>query len=272
VTVAALALDWTPLLEALAALSDKGLIRQRNRFLAPLQRGVESAWARFFRQQGAWWIEERLPRLRTLVEAAQPLPGPGERELAALDDFTDDGRAVRITLTAVGQGLEGGAARAIAQLGLSMSFDLTNPRAIFYMQQAGGNLVRGLNQTSRNRLRAVLVEGIENGWSYGRLASRVRVLFADFSRARALTIARTELGNAYSESTVIVGDSLRAQGLQVEKRWIAVQTEPAEPCRVNANQGWIPMNRAFASGDARPLQHPRCRCGLVLRTRSRDAG
>lgn len=265
--MAALTLDWAPLLEALGKLSLSAIIRSKDRILRPLRRTLEAAWAHWFRQQGAWWIEERLHRLRTLVEAAQPLPGPGERALADLDDFPNDGRALRITLTAAGQAMEGSASRTIAQLGLGINFDLKNPRAVHYMDQVGANLVRGLNRTSRDRLRTLLSEGIENGWSYSRLASRVRVLFADFSRARALTIARTELGNAYSEVTVIVGDSLRAQGLQVEKRWVAVQTDPGEPCRVNANQGWIPMNATFSSGDARPLQHPRCKCVLVLRTR-----
>jgi F like protein len=265
--MAALALDWTPLIEALEKFSARASIRARASALRPLQSVVEKAWATHFRRQGEWWIENHLPRLRSLVEAAQPLPGPGERALDALDDFDAD-RAMSVTLTQVGRAMEAGAARAFATLEAGLSFTLSNPRAAHHMDQIGANLVRGLNLTSRDRLRTLLTEGIESGWSYSRLASRVRVLFADFSRSRALTIARTELGNAYSEATVIVGDSLRAQGLQVEKRWVAVQNEPGEPCRVNANQGWIPMGQVFSSGDVRPLQHPNCKCALVVRTRT----
>lgn len=259
-------IDWLPLLEATDRLSGQSLRRSQERFLAPLRRQVTSAWARYFRRQGAWWIEEHLPTLRLLVEAAVPLPGRGEQVIRALDEYDDGGRALEVTLQAAGRAMETAASRAIAQLGAQISFTLANPRAVAYMDRVGANLVAGLNRTSRDQLRTVLAQGIDAGWSYGRLATAIRRKFDDFSRSRALMITRTELGNAYTEGTAIIGRDLQAQGLRMEKRWIALADDRVEPeCSANAAQQWIPMNATFSGGTAQPLQHPLCRCSIILR-------
>jgi hypothetical protein len=50
----------------------------------------------------------------------------------------------------------------------------------------------------------------------------------------------------------------------MEKLWLT-DGNPCEVCEENSIAGWIPITRAFPSGDHEPLAHPNCRCSLEVR-------
>lgn len=258
---------WLELLEATDAVLAQRIRRSRNRALAPLARKVEKAWAVYFRKQGAWWTTERLSSIGVSEATSRRLPGKAESALRSLSEFDDGGRTLQATLSEVGNAMILGGRELIKRLAIDISFSLANPRAVSYMERRGAELVTQINETSRKRLRTILSTGIDEGWSYSKLASAIRTRFEDFSRQRARAIAITELGNAYTESMSIVGHQLQAQGIKMQKRWITVGDSRVDPidCAPNGAAGWIPMKQLFPSGAAQPLAHTLCRCALDLR-------
>lgn len=153
-------------------------------------------------------------------------------------------------------------------------FDLKNPRAVAYLEAHGAELVRGIDETTRDYIRTVITEGAAKGWSYDRMARAITARYSEFAvgrpqlhiDSRAHMIAVTEVGNAYAEGNLQVAQGLAAAGIPMEKRWDTVGDERvSELCQGNEAAGWIPLEEAFPSGHMRPLGHPACRCDLLSR-------
>lgn len=88
-----------------------------------------------------------------------------------------------------------------------------------------------------------------------------------FSPQRAEVIARTEVRNALAEGALA---GAKAVGMD-EKRWLLSNDEGVCPvCEANAEQGYIAIGEAFASGDEAPLAHPNCRCDAVFRRKPKE--
>lgn len=97
----------------------------------------------------------------------------------------------------------------VAELGIA--FDLDDAATREYLRSAGSN-IRGITETTRDQVRAALIEGQQAGEGIPQLAARLQQLPA-FNRARAITVSRTELGHSanlaaiqnYRSSGVVVG-------------------------------------------------------------------
>src|SRR5258706_7911150 len=188
-------------------------------------------------------------------------------ELDSAFDFSAlDDQMIALIQEFVERGLTYGAQALIAQFDVDTVFSLANPRAVAYTENYATTMVKGLNETSKATLRDVLARGVDNGWSYDRVARAMRDVFNTFSSTRAKLIAVTEMGNAYQEGNLIVARDLADSGLTIEKHWLTVGDDRVDPdCSANAKEKWIPVDNAFSSGGQRPLAHPRCRCVLQYR-------
>jgi hypothetical protein len=82
---------------------------------------------------------------------------------------------------------------------------------------------------------------------------------AAFSEARASMVARTELAKMDMEANAA---SWKESGLVSEKIWLLAQN-PCDTCEGNAQQGAIPLDDSFDSGDMEPPAHPNCSCDLA---------
>lgn len=155
------------------------------------------------------------------------------------------------------------------------SFDLANPLAVRYVAEHGAEMVTRINDTTRDYLRTVIQRGVDEGWSYDRIAKAITERYSEFAvgrpqqhiDSRAHMIAVTETGNAYEAGNRIVAESLGGYGLDMEKSWLTAQDDRvcSDECQINEAQGWIPMQEPFASGDQQPLAHPSCRCSALYR-------
>lgn len=172
------------------------------------------------------------------------------------------------------QGLVHGAGAVIADLGLEIAFNLRNPRAVQYLNAHGVPNVRGINDTTRSYLQTVITQGVEEGWSYQRMAKAIKDRYREFAvgvpqqhiRSRAELIAVTEAGNAYEAGSSIVVRDLQDAGLRMEKSWLTVADARVDPhCKANEAQGWIPFDEPFGDGSMQPLSHPACRCTALYR-------
>jgi uncharacterized protein with gpF-like domain len=181
---------------------------------------------------------------------------------------------------AAGAGMEAGAAALGKQLEIDTGFDLTNPRAVDYLDAHGAEYVAGINETTRERIRTIVRDGAKRGASYTEVANEIADMFVEFAgsssivdillnnvqRSRAEVVAITELGNAYEAGNRIVVDDLAAGGLEMQKSWLTVGDERVDPhCSENQGAGWIPLEDAFPSGHQQPLAHPNCRCTALYR-------
>lgn len=243
--------------------------RRRTRALADATRKAELALAAAFRTQGKLLLDA-LPALRG--QFAEALREGTAEDFEPLFD-----RAELATLDVVEkslkelmrEGLVKGARVGIADLKATIRFDLAHPTAVAYVEDYGADLVRGINDTTRTRVRAIMARAVEEGWSYSRTAEELTDLYQGFAvgkpqlhiDSRAHLIAVQEAGQAYEAGTLLVGQELAAMGLEVEKSWLTVGDDRvSEICRTNAAAGWIPLQQSYPSGHERPLGHVACRC------------
>lgn len=175
--------------------------------------------------------------------------------------------AVQLSLTAAAEEL-------IGELEVDYAFDLANPLAVTYIEEHGAELVTGINETTREYLRTIIHQGIDEGWSYDRMARAITARFAEFAvgrpqehiKSRAHLISITEVGQAYEAGNEIVVRDLVDAGLRMEKSWSTVGDNRVDPhCKENEAQGWIPFDEPFGDGSMRPLAHPACRCTALYR-------
>jgi hypothetical protein len=278
---------------ALIPILDRFLEAQANvtkwRALSPVSRETARAVAVVFRDQGDRLLkatdaraqEARVRRFWagqwTLREAVTPDQWETEFDQVATDTAPD---LIAVIQTAAEIGLTIGAEMLIAELAAGTAFDLKNPRAVAYLEAHGAELVKGINDTTKARMRTLLANGAREGLSYTEIANQIDAMFDGFSQtsitnflldrqkwSRSEIVAITEVGNAYEAGNSIVVADLQAAGLVMEKKWLTVGDNDVDEvqCKPNQAQGWILVSDAFQSGHMQPLAHPLCRCTTLYR-------
>lgn len=258
---------------ALDAFSEAMREIQRDRDLLPLELEFEVLIALAFARQGERFLGY-LDQLRLPPQDPAPL---GEAIWAPLFNMAalETSYLFSAPVTSVGgRALSLGATRAAGEMGLGLSFDLPNPRAVAWLEAHGAELVTRVNDTTRRQIRDILVAGTREGQSYDQMAKAISDRFTEFAvgrpqlhiDSRAHLVAVTEVGNAYQEGNFQVGQMMAEAGLEMEKSWLTMGDQRvSDGCRANAAVGWIPLDQPFPSGHLRPLRFPGCRCDLLIR-------
>ncbi|KKN50686.1 hypothetical protein LCGC14_0630350 [marine sediment metagenome] len=131
-------------------------------------------------------------------------------------------------------------------------------RAATWAVQRGSSLVRGIDETTRNRLASVVGGGIRDRVGVRGLARRIRTDFPKMNRARAKMISLTETNHALSQGAL---ERMMERGAKFKT--VVLSPAPCPICIANKNQGGIPVDRAFNSGHLRSPFHPNCLCTIV---------
>jgi len=172
-----------------------------------------------------------------------------------------------------------GGTNQLAETGIKISFKLDNPRANAYIAKYGGDLISGIDDTTREDMRNLLHASIENGDSFNRLAQQIKARYQQYAvgqpqqhiRSRAHLIAVTEYGNGYQAGNYASMQVAQDSGVKILKKWSTVgDARVSEGCKANAAQDWIPLNQQFQSGHMHPLRFPGDRC-VALYKRDKDA-
>lgn len=214
--------------------------------------------------------------IRATFEAKRP--GPSDKQMDALWNRSKkrgDKRHEKAIDENVKKALPKGAKSAIADLvkaGFNYSFDLKHPRAVKFLKKYGANRVTGISETSRNRIKRIVVNMAEEGKSYSEIGRAIEAEIEGWTkrgtgavRTRGELIAVTEVGTAYEEGRQIVMADFHKKGVKTVKEWITADDERVcEICEPAEAEGWIPSNQAFINGMPGPLGHPGCRCDLLL--------
>ncbi len=268
------------MLDALDTFIEAATVARKERIRRPIEKRLEPKLAALFAEQGKVFLrgfaklESKLPK-EDFTEAAKPKLDWETFYTASADAIEAD--FIAAIVEAAGESTQASADLLISDLKLDVSFDLKNPRAVAYLKSRGAANVTAISETTRDYLKTIITEGVEQGWSYGRLAARIRERFAEFSdgtpitASRARLIAVTETGTAYEAGSRVVIDDLTDAGLEMEKSWLTVNDgKVSDGCAENEAQGWISVDEAHASGDQNPLRFPGCRCTELYRRKGSE--
>ena len=149
---------------------------------------------------------------------------------------------------------------AYAELGVSGSFDVTNPKVIKWIKARTGELIKSLGDTTLDKLRKTLAEGVANGEKIPSLASRVSAVYDEAKGSRAIKIARTETSAASNNGALQAYDQ---SGVVKEKEWLRGGGEECDICDSLEAEGPIPLHSSFSGGFDAPPAHPNCICTIL---------
>ena len=141
--------------------------------------------------------------------------------------------------------------------------------AINYANKRAAQFITNMEDETKSRLQKVIGDAIKEKrgirglardlraeFDEG-LARDLRAEFDDMTKVRSLVIARTETADSLEAAFM---DRSQAMGV-TGKEWIV--HDPCKICQGNADEGVVPIDHIFSSGDERPPAHPNCRCALA---------
>lgn len=184
------------LLEALDRFVAQARAARRERVLETPRREAALRIGEAFREQGRLLLDGlREYRWRFALREAGPATGvPAKKRRPAQEWFPEwdalfartaaqTARAFTIPLERLVRfALKVGAQEVDA--GVGVSFSLSNPRAQSYLEAHGAELVRNIDETTRQVIHDILVEGEQQGWSYDRVAQEIIARFEEFAVGR----------------------------------------------------------------------------------------
>ena len=222
--------------------------------------------------------ESVLARLRGRVEAGMFAGGNGHRAgMVVKADAEDEpfdlaqwGKTFKAEGMPVLRAIIADAGEStIEDLNLTVDFDLTNPEFVRFLERSSQRFAREVNDTTWQKLKDSLSEGIKAGESIPELAERVEQVMGDRIRSSKTVIARTEVHRATVGGGLI---SAKASGVVKRKGWLtsldgrARDTHKAahgqtvgidEDFHVGAGKGPAPGHIGIAAEDVD------CRCALT---------
>jgi len=159
-----------------------------------------------------------------------------------------------------------------------ISFDLSSPAAMAHIKAHGAEMVKAIDDTTREEMLGVLERMAAKGESPQAIAREIVSRWKGFAikkpqlhiRNRAHLVAVTELGNGYEQGRLLAAREMEDEGLPMMKSWLTVGDDRvSEGCQDNANDGWIDLGKKFSSGHDSPLRFPGCRCTALYRRKSK---
>ncbi len=155
---------------------------------------------------------------------------------------------------------EAGFAEGSLQIDISLDFATVSPEVTDYLTDHGLQHATGINATTREAIRAQLIEGVQAGEGTDTLAARVKTVFAAARDYRATTIARTETAQAFEYANQ---RALRESGVVAEKEWLTARDERTCPICTPLNGVRVFLGQSFPGGLEPGFIHVSCRCTSI---------
>jgi len=227
---------------------------------AKLQEGIN--------KQGAW-VAEQLPDLfssagieddsqEITVEQAQKLRGQLTRDMPMLSDY--------VTEFVIFQNLKDFFEWSVRQqykrwgylVKASVNFTLSNTQYINALKDRAAYLLNqsSLDATTIDGIISIMSESKLDGQTNAQIGQTLKDRFDEISSARAEMITRTESANALGSAN----HAAAVENGAGTKLWVAAGGASDELCLGNVDDGEIPINQPFSSGDMYEPAHPNCEC------------
>lgn len=138
-----------------------------------------------------------------------------------------------------------------------VEFDLTNPQYVAQLKDRAAYLLNqsSLDSTTIDDIIDTIIEGREDALTIDEVGQLISDNFDSLSDYRADMIARTEAANAMGSANYA---SMTENGVR-EKFWV-VAGKGCDDCEPNEEDGEIPIDQEFSSGDMYEPAHPNCEC------------
>jgi hypothetical protein len=238
--------------------------------LDPLRAKAAGILKRRWDKQGARLIKASGKWLRTMAGQLKEAYTPAERRhmqqtvtahvnaTGVLDADPDERDIARFDAVVTG-GMEAGIARMEADHAIALAKDKGERAIAQYLKEKGFvKLAKDIDATSKERIVNALVDAFDGGGTYKDAVSAIRGAYGDMKETRADMIARTELNGAYNDA--MLTSAREVDGAM--KTWDPDGEACEEICTPNVDQGAIPVDDDFESGDDAPPGHPHCDCSL----------
>ena len=163
------------------------------------------------------------------------------------------------------QSLREGFEAANATYGFGISFDLLNPKFLDWVKEFGAEQVQNINNTTKEKLRKTLAEGIEAGEGIPKLRDRVANVMTEAKTSRAELISRTETHN-----TVGIGTQETYEAANVkQKEWLTAIDGRERASHAVINHEVVGIDESFSNGlrfpgDPNGTAEELCNCRCVL--------
>lgn len=151
----------------------------------------------------------------------------------------------------------------VGEIGEEITFDMNDPLMIAYMRNQAGERIRGIDETTRDRIRKTLAIGLEKNEDIGRLTKRLTDVFDSSKGARATLIAKTEVLDA--SNAVAYAAYSRSEVVEAIEWILDPDYDPTKDdgyCQDIADSGPIPKGGTFLDGIAWAPAHPACVCTI----------
>jgi len=148
---------------------------------------------------------------------------------------------------------------AMAELGVEIAFDITNPKVIKWIKDRCGLLIKSISDTTLEKLRKTLAEGVANGESIPNLADRIGIVYDEAKGSRAVKIARTETINASNSGSL---EAYKQSGVVEKKEWLATMDDRVRDEHAAMNGEIVDIDKPFSNGEMFGSE-PNCRCTIL---------
>ena len=214
-------------------------------------------WTRQLERQEPWERRWHLMTRKLMISQQQSilatLNARGRRDLEAITDdpfslarwikrFREDARPVLISIMAEAGQL------GLDDLLLGIAFNVKDPNVVRLMEQQAQRFAEHVNQTTWERLRSSIAEGIDAGETTEQIAARVESIMADRIRSSAEVIARTEASTVSNSATL---EGWRQSGVVTHKTWLAALDERTRETHVFAHGQTVRIDDDFSVGMGR---------------------
>jgi len=156
--------------------------------------------------------------------------------------------------------LNAGAEAAQLQIGISLTFDQTNPAVQTYVNTQALQHAQGINTTTREAIKTQLSEGLKAGEGIPELSQRIEQVFIEAKGYRAQLIARSETAQAFAYANY---EALKATGVVTHRRWITSERENVCPICQPLNGYTIRFEAQYPDGAEPGSVHPQCACSEI---------
>ena len=262
-----MALKYDIIITGLERFLEAGEAAKRDKAVAKPERKLEAAMSKAFKKQGAAFLKAMSKYKGQFAEASSPATMAN-----AYDPIPTWAEMTKAMQDAIGDGLEAGGDGLMDALDIpkddltGFGFDVMNPEAVKYAKEHAAEQVTKINDVTKGRMRSLIGQATEEGWSYGRLAGQIKSRFDGMTSTRARTIASHELRDAYEHGQRVMIDRLGKFGLPMETKWLtAGDSRVRDEHRDSQAEGWQDVGYTFASGSENPPTDPGCRCTSLYR-------
>lgn len=153
-------------------------------------------------------------------------------------------------------------------LGIPGELDLSQQVAATYLKLDGVAFIKSVNETTRDKLKETLKDGLIKEESIDDLAKRVESVYDQAKGFRSEAIARTEVLRSTNFATL---QAFRQSDVVVAKEWLTAQDERVDDLCAGLDGKTVSLDGNFKEGEfteKHPPLHPNCRCTIIPVLRS----